>query len=42
MGFYPYRSSAPARVVYAWFALLTLLLLGALGYAIIVALSIPF
>ena len=33
--------NSPAPVVYGWFALLTLLMLGALVYAIIVALSIP-
>ena len=34
-------SSSPAPVVYGWFALLTVLMLGALVYAIIVAMSIP-
>ena len=34
-------SNAPVAVVYGWFALLTALMLGALVYAIIVALSLP-
>ena len=33
--------NAPTAVVYGWFALLTALMLGALVYAIIVALSVP-
>ena len=33
--------NSPAPVVYGWFALLTLLMLGALVYAIIVSMSIP-
>ena len=34
-------NNAPVAVVYGWFALLTALMLAALVYAIIVALSLP-